>query len=337
MEKVNVSAYSVIWSRSHALVSAALPERSVVVVVSSLGEFLNATSSIGAVGFVDLDRLPELAPEAAYIPIVALTDNMLREMIGALEKWPWLSHLLATDLLSSALARPYLAMLMDELESWPARRVAGVGVGVGGVGRVSLVGNSNRRAARVERMCAFFLKHGISERTTSLLSDAAEELVANALYDAPFEGGYFKKAMPRTEDVDLPPNFACEISYGVDEGNVFLRVRDPFGALSRGRVISVLERCSKADVVPDESRGGAGLGLWRVFSAASTIAITVVARRLTDILIGIATKDGRSRPPGKRLLGVHLSFNSNSDDSVDADEDALDKSVAISRSDSDLL
>ena len=326
-----------IWSRSHALLSAGLRGRSVV--VSSLAAFLDATSTIGAVGFVDLDRLSELAPEIPYVPIVALTNNMLMEMIGALEEWPWLSHLLATDLLSSPLASPYLAMLMDELESWPARRIAGVGVGVGGVGRVSLVANSSRRAARVERMCAFFLKQGISERTTALLSDAAEELVANALYDAPFEAGYFKAARPRTENVDLPPNFACEISYGVERSNVFLRVRDPFGALSRGRVIRVLERCSKADVVPDESRGGAGLGLWRVFSAASTIAITVVASRLTDILVGIATKDGPSRAAGKRLLGVHLSFNSNSDESVQIDEEALDMSVAISqsgsRSDSD--
>lgn len=306
-------------------------------VVSSLGEFLNATSSIGAVGFVDLNLIPQLTPDAPYIPIVALTDNMLREMIGALEEWPWLSHLLATSLLASPLAAPYLAMLMDELESWPARRIAGVGVGVGGVGRASLVANSSRRAARVERMVAFFLKHGISERTTALLSDAAEELIANALYDAPFEAGYFKKAMPRTEDVDLPPNFACEISYGVDDSNVFLRVRDPFGALSRGRVISVLERCSKPDVVPDESRGGAGLGLWRVFSAASTIAITVVSRRLTDILVGIASNYGGSRAAGKRLLGVHLSFNSNSDESVPVDEDALDHSVAISSSDTSIV
>ena len=153
--------------------------------------------------------------------------------------------------------------------------------------------------------------------------------MSNALYDAPVEAGYFKNVVPRTQDVNLPPNCACEISYGIDETNGFLRVRDPFGAFTRARLLGVLARCSGGGVSLDESRGGAGLGLWRVFSIASTVAITVVPGRLTDILVGIVTKDAGKRAPGQRLLAVHLFFNSNTEDALPDEHDVLDDSVAI--------
>jgi hypothetical protein len=175
-----------------------------------------------------------------------------------------------------------------------------------GIGRVALLASSNRREARFERMTEFFGKHGLSPRTIGAIGEIAEELVMNALYDAPVEAGFFETAVPRTCDVDLPSERACEISYGIENGNVFVRVRDTFGALSRERLFDVLNRCKAKAVELDESRGGAGLGMWRVFSQASTLTITVIPGQVTDITIGIATKEGR-----KQLLAIHLFFLSN--------------------------
>jgi hypothetical protein len=128
----------------------------------------------------------------------------------------------------------------------------------------------------------------------------------NALYNAPTEAGFFKVPVSRTEDVSLPLEHACEITYGVEDGNAFVRLRDTFGALRRDRLVEVLNRCSNAAGVKlDESRGGAGLGVWRVFLAATTIAITVIPGRLTDITVRLAPKQGRSV---KQLLAVHLFF-----------------------------
>src|SRR5262249_5765420 len=147
---------------------------------------------------------------------------------------------------------------------------------------------------------------GVSARTIASSSDVAEELVTNALYDAPVEAGYFKRAVQRTEDVQLPPEHACEISYGLEHDSVFVRVRDPFGALTRCRLLGVLNRCQATGISLDESRGGAGLGLWRIFATASTIAITVIPGLLTDILVRIETR--RRRSATKQLLAAHLFF-----------------------------
>jgi len=135
--------------------------------------------------------------------------------------------------------------------------------------------------------------------------------------------------VPRTEDVELPPDRACEISYGIEAGNAFIRLRDTFGSLTRKRLLDVLNRCNAGAVSIDESRGGAGLGLWRVFSTASTVAISVTPGVVTDILVGIATTDGRIV---KQHLAVHLFFAAAPIDPLDElipDTDAFDESITL--------
>lgn len=254
------------------------------------------------VAFVDLELLPQLEGERFQTTIVGILEGSLPEGIAALNEFPWLSHVLTTALLTTPVAAPHIASLLDLLAIGPEQHV----LGAQGVGRVALLTSSNRRESRFERMREFFTAQGISRRTIVALNDVAEELVTNALYDAPVEAGYYKEAVPRTQDVELPPEHACEVSYGFEQGSVFVRIRDPFGSLTRARLLGVLNRCNSDGVALDESRGGAGLGLWRVFSTASTISIAVIPGRLTDIVVRVETKQGRA--PKKQTLAMHLCF-----------------------------
>ncbi len=253
------------------------------------------------VAFVDVELLPQLDGETNGVPIVGIIDDTLGGSVRTLTAFPWLSHLVTEAMLSSPFAQSHLSMLLERLEHGPEFHV----IAEAGTGRVALLTSSVRRDARFERMREFFAAHGASAKTVAASSDVAEELVTNALYDAPLEAGYFTSAVPRTEDVNLPPEHACEISYGVESGSVFIRIRDPFGALTRNRMLGVLNRCNSTSVPLDESRGGAGLGLWRVFSAATAISITVIPGRLTDILVRIEKTKGRAV---KQTHAVHLFF-----------------------------
>jgi hypothetical protein len=85
-----------------------------------------------------------------------------------------------------------------------------------------------------------------------------------------------------------------------------VRVRDPFGALTRERLVEVLTRCAHTDEMPidlDGSMGGAGLGLWQVATAASVFAISVVKDHHTEILIGVETRPTKPAP-----FAFHLFF-----------------------------
>jgi hypothetical protein len=134
----------------------------------------------------------------------------------------------------------------------------------------------------------------------------AEELLTNAFYDAPVSAGVVEGPISRTQDVTLPDDSACDMVYGCREDLAVVRVRDPFGSLSRSRLVEVLSRCSRTDmqVEVDETMGGAGLGLWRIFSTASYVGISVVDRRYTEFLVGI----GKRVASALRPFAFHLFF-----------------------------
>jgi hypothetical protein len=312
---------------------AALPGPCIA--VRSRSEFMVEVKR-ASVAFVDADLLGLIDGAVNGGPIIGITDGPPSETLSAsirlLSTHAWLSHLVAMTVLSGPRARTQLATMLERLSAGPEQRM----LGEAGIGRVALLAQASRREARFERIREFFMKHGLSPRVIGSVNDVLEELVTNALYDAPVEAGYFSEAVPRTEDVELPRERACEISYGVENGTVFLRVSDTFGALKRARLMAVLNRCNTDTVSLDESRGGAGLGMWRVFSLASMIAITVHPGCLTDIVVAITTKGGRVVT--KQLQAVQLFFGPPHSDGVvasfipETDRDLFDNSVTLLRS-----
>jgi hypothetical protein len=279
--------------------------------------------------FVDVELLGDLPDlETVHHVVVGLIDatTQLGAIVTLLDKHPWLVHVIATPLLSQPLGRTHLKALMERVGGDRGYDL----LGNASVGRVAVLATASHREARFERMRDYFSKHGLSSRTIMAIYEVTEELVMNALYNAPSESGYFKEPVSRTEDVTLPLDRACEISYGIEHGMAFARLRDTFGALRLERLREVLNRCNQSGVVLDESRGGAGLGMWRVFSAATTIAITVIPGRLTDILVRIAPKQGRR---AKQLLAVDLFFlpNAGTEEQhvVELDNNMLDRSVTL--------
>ncbi len=285
-----------------------------------------------SIAFVDVDLLPLLGEQLSTIPVVGIIDQPASSSLGAvvrsLSRFSSLSQVITVSQLDSPQAQAHLKTLIDRLADGPERDL----LGVEGVGRMAMLAQASHREARFTRMREYFAKHELSERTITALNDVAEELVMNALYNAPTEAGYFKTPVSRTEDVSLPLERACEISYGLEDGCPFVRVRDTFGALRRNRLIEVLDRCSKTEgVTLDESRGGAGLGIWRVFSTARTIAITVIPGRLTDILVRLSPKPGRA---AKQLFAVHLFFVPEQVEELDAlmldqDSSLVDNSITL--------
>jgi hypothetical protein len=156
-------------------------------------------------------------------------------------------------------------------------------------------------------MSEFFAANGVGSRTLQQLRDVAEELLTNAFYDAPVAAGALKRPVSRTRDISLPDDSPCELVYACREDLAIVRVRDPFGSLSRRRLVEVLSRCARTDmtVEVDETMGGAGLGMWRIFSSASFVGISVVKNRRTEVLVGGAKRAGS----GPRPFAFHLFFS----------------------------
>lgn len=326
---MSATPVTVVFAReAHAaLLRAALPE---VIRVENCVELFSVTTASRAVSFMDAELLGQFDAESIDGPVVAIinggpNDALLPRTIRVLETYPWVSHVVSTSMITGPRGREHLRLLVERFQEPAVDDDVGM-LAHEGFGRVALIARASRRAARFDRMREFFAKFRVSGRTIEKLVELAEELVMNALYDAPAEAGYFAKPRSRDEDVELPPDLACQISYGLEDGTAFVRVRDAFGALTRARLLQVLSRCNKPEVVLDESRGGAGLGMWRIFSIASTVAVTVVPSSLTEILVTVPRE---SRAP-RLLQAVHLFFADVPDEpALVHDHELLDHSVSL--------
>jgi len=282
-------------------------------IVGSAREFLAARRDAGTVSFVDGSTIAELdraatdrgTPVDELGPILAICADPLQTAIGWLPSRPWLSHVVSAAMLQHPMAVDHLGnVMLSVISTGQPKLLDWLGPTI--EGRRVRLSHASRRAERLERMSTFFESKGVGSRTIQLLRDAAEELLTNAFYDAPVAAGALKQPISRTQDVSLPDDNACDMVYGCHGDLAIVRVRDPFGSLARARLVEVLTRCARTDmrVEVDETMGGAGLGLWRIFSAASFVAIGVVNNRYTEFLVGI----GKRVSAGPRPFAFHLFF-----------------------------
>ena len=281
-----------------------LPGVEIAVAGSSVNLFELAGPKTLAV--VDDAGIAELTAEPPC-PLLVVTDETLQGVVGRLAGSPWLAHVISATALQSPLATEHLTklcgMVEDPSEAGP-RLLDWVDDSV--VGRRVRLVQASRRSERLDKLTEFYESNGVTQRTIQVLRDAAEELLTNAFYDAPVAAGVVGEAISRTRDVCLPDEHACDLAYGCQDDLAFVRVRDPFGSLTRTRLVDVLSRCARSDmqVQVDETMGGAGLGLWRIFSGATVVAISVVAGRSTEIFVAMWKRTGT----GPRPSCVHLFF-----------------------------
>jgi hypothetical protein len=268
--------------------------------VNNRREFARAISNRPSIAFVDVELLHQIESTTG-VTVVGVTEGGVNDLVDRLLASPSLLRLISVSLLSGPSATANLAALCERIQRGPEHSA----ITDADVGRCALLSSSERRGARLERMADFFAAQSVHKKTIEMISDVAEELITNAIYDAPHEAGWFEAPVERTTAIELPPQLACEISYGIERNNVFVRVRDPFGALRQERLMQVLQRCRGSEVEVDGSRGGAGLGMWRVFSAASTLIVSVIPARLTDITVWI---DANNRRPSGKLHTLQMTF-----------------------------
>ena len=260
----------------------------------------------GSILFVDGQALAALARSGIQlsIPTVAILEEDRRNAVAALHHYPFLCHVIGASLLELDLGAEHVTNVMKTLGVPKPRLLDWIDTTVRGR-RVRLT-SSSARVDRLDRMTEYLQSAGVGERSIEYLRDCAEELLTNAFYDAPVAAGAVAKPISRTQEVLLPEDRACDIAYGCRDDLAMVRVRDPFGSLTRRRMIEVLTRCASTemDVSVDESMGGAGLGLWRIVSVASFVAISVLKGQHTEFLVGIATK----RSTGARPFALHMFF-----------------------------
>lgn len=160
------------------------------------------------------------------------------------------------------------------------------------------------RGKAIDTVLDFAEESKIRSRLRQGIGQVCEELLMNALYDAPVdESGaqVFAEIDPHDRVATCSPR-PVSIRYAATETQFAIAVRDRYGRLAKNTIIAYINKCLTSDNQIDRKTYGAGLGLYIVANAAASYVVNVAYDIATEV---ICTFDRKSKIP-LRLVGVFI-------------------------------
>lgn len=153
--------------------------------------------------------------------------------------------------------------------------------------------NASERPGIVSRLAEEVRVRGQSARVASMAMLVADELISNAVHNAPVgaHGTHVRKDTPRNIDIPLAGRDTVQLRWGCDARYLAIEVTDQFGSLDRETILGALAR---SDI--RESGAGAGMGIALCYRSCDHLVFNLSPGRRTEI---IALIDVRY-PPAER-------------------------------------
>jgi len=148
----------------------------------------------------------------------------------------------------------------------------------------------------------------LSDEKKRRIEVATEELLLNAIYDAPRDAGgtAIHAGLDRRTPVQLAPNQQVKLHYGCDGRNFVVSVADRFGALERGNIQRSLTKLLDPKTArPAPGTSGAGLGLMLTYGAANQLIAHAMRGRFTEVT-AVMHVSGSNRTALARGSALHL-------------------------------
>ena len=146
---------------------------------------------------------------------------------------------------------------------------------------------SESRKDLIDDMKAHFSHLGVRSSVLDSVGVVAEELLMNAIYDAPCDpsGKPLYNSLPRTTPVTLKNHEQAKLRFATDGTLLAVSVSDPFGALPASTIINYLYSCyeDRAGSL-QENKGGAGRGLHMIVENSLFVVFNVNPRRQTEAI-----------------------------------------------------
>ncbi len=147
---------------------------------------------------------------------------------------------------------------------------------------------STQKNAAVEAIQNHFTKRNIVPRLAALVAQAADELIMNAIFDAPVlpNGVQYRRNLSRAQDFELGDNERVEVEVGSSSDYVAVSVSDPFGSLQKATLLRFLSKSyEKESYVVKRSDPEAGLGIHRVIRAGLSLLFVCQPKKKTQVTV----------------------------------------------------
>jgi len=152
------------------------------------------------------------------------------------------------------------------------------------------------RTAAIDEVLAYAEKIGVRRQVRSAIGQVCEELLMNALYDAPVD----ESGNPIFAEVDLKERLdklsprPVSIRYAATEKGFAVSVRDRFGRLDKATVLRYIDKCLHSSQQIDRKTYGAGLGIYLITNAATQFVLNVAPGMATEVVCTFDRKSARS-------------------------------------------
>jgi CRP-like cAMP-binding protein/CheY-like chemotaxis protein len=170
----------------------------------------------------------------------------------------------------------------------------------------SSVCKSSERSTLIEQVNKYFEGIGIRKTVRNRCDAVLEELLMNAIYDAPTnnEGKSLFNHLPRTQPVELQPEQYGQLRYATDGVLVGISVTDPFGSLDGKIILDYLNSCYSGQAGElNKQKGGAGRGLHQIIENSDLVVFNISPKIRTEV-IALFQVDVKSNPD--KIPSFHL-------------------------------
>ena len=165
--------------------------------------------------------------------------------------------------------------------------------------QVEIKGSKDRLSLNAA-MENYFKSMGVRSSILSRVFIVAEEMMMNAVYDAPtnIHGKPIFNHLTRQNEIILDTHQVSQLSYGCDGTYLAVSVCDPFGALTKKHILNYLKSCydGKAGSL-NEGKGGAGRGLHQILENSDQTIFNVKEGLKTEVIALFRLESGVDAKP----------------------------------------
>jgi hypothetical protein len=218
-----------------------------------------------------------------------------------------LPHVLALGAVTNLLVHP-MPVLAEELTITVQKLVRGDLFGAekyllwGTALRSHTMTRASQRNHLVAQLADDIRSSGQSARVASMAMLVADELLSNAVHNAPVDarGQRPRRDTPRDIEIELDDKHAVRLRWGCDARYLAVEVTDQFGSLDRDTVLRALAK----NEVRDEGTG-AGMGISLGYRSCDHMVFNLSPGKRTEV---IALIDVRYPPSERTLVSSYNVF-----------------------------
>jgi hypothetical protein len=144
-----------------------------------------------------------------------------------------------------------------------------------------VITRASQRSHLIDEIAQAVRARGQSARVASMAMLLADELVSNAVHNAPVDAGghHYRQDLPRDIELELDDRHRVGLRWGCDSRFLAIEVNDQFGSLDRETVLRAL---SAREV--RETGAGAGMGIMLSYRSCDHLVFNLAPGKRTEII-----------------------------------------------------